>query len=250
MKKGYSPSLSVELAILGLISLMFLASALIWSSAPEKIPVHWNLKGEVDRYGGKLEGLMLLPLITAGLSLMLKFIPALDPKKENFAQFGYVYSIIRVAVTVQMAVIHIAILATIRGYTIDMGLVVSAGAGSLLIVIGNFMGKIRPNWFVGVRTPWTLSSKKSWVKTHRMAGWLFILMGISVIATGLTKSGYALGVMLTLVLGGSLWAIIYSWLVWRSDTDRVSALDTTPEDSELGDGVKAEMDHSRRSAPS
>ena len=244
MKKGYSPSLSVELAILALVTLMFLASAFFWSTAPERIPVHWNLQGEVDRYGGKFEGLMLLPLIAAGLYLLLKFIPALDPKKENFAQFGKVYSIIRVAVALLMALIHVAILGTVLGFTIDMGMVVSLGVGSLLIVLGNFMGKIRPNWFVGVRTPWTLSSKKSWVKTHRMSGWLFILMGLAVVATGLTQSEYALGIMLALILGGSVWTVVYSWLVWRGDTERVPALETMPNDSDSANSVPSGSDHS------
>ena len=147
--------------MLGLIAFMFLAAALCWQSAPDEIPVHWDLQGNVDRYGGKFEGLMLVPLIASAIYLLLKFIPLLDPKKENFAQFGKVYSIIRMAVTLLMAVIQAAILGTVLGYPIDMGLVVSFGVGGLLMVIGNFMGKIRPNWFVGVRTPWTLSSKKS-----------------------------------------------------------------------------------------
>lgn len=232
MTKGYSPSHSVELTILGLVAIMFLASGLCWTTAPEQIPVHWNLRGEVDRYGGKVEGLLLLPLMTAGLYLLLRFIPSLDPKKENFAQFGSVYSIIRVATTVLLAIIHFSIVCIALGYPVDMGLVVSVGTGSLLILIGNFMGKIRPNWFVGVRTPWTLSSKKSWVKTHRMSGWLFMLMGLAVIATGVTRSVYALTIMLILILSGTLWTVLYSWLVWQRDTERVSALDTTPGDSE------------------
>jgi uncharacterized membrane protein len=248
MKKSYSPSPGVDLVIAALVSLMFLASASLWSTAPESIPVHWNLQGDVDRYGGKFEGLMLLPLIAVGISLLLRFIPAMDPKKENFAQFGKVYSIIRVAVTLLMAVIHVAILGTVLGFTIDMGLAVSLGVGSLLIVLGNFMGKIRPNWFVGVRTPWTLSSKKSWVKTHRMSGWLFILMGLAVVATGLTQSKYALGIMLALVLGGSLWAVIYSWLVWRGDTERVSALESRPDNSDSGNGATSGNDHSSKIA--
>lgn len=214
--------------MLSLLALMFAGTAWCWSKAPEKIPVHWNLQGEVDRYGGKFEGLMLLPIITVGLYLLLKFIPLIDPKKENFAQFGKAYLGIRIGLSVLMAVIHAAILATVMGFQTNMNVIVGLSVGCLFVVIGNVMGKIRPNWCVGVRTPWTLSSKTSWIKTHRQAGWIFIASGIAVIVTGLAASKYALAVTLITSLGGSVWLVVYSYIVWKNDTDRVSALDTQP----------------------
>ena len=216
-----------EFVMLGLLVLMFVGTFVCWSAAPDRIPVHWNLQGEVDRWGGKFEGLMLLPLIAVGIYGLLKVIPLIDPKKENFAQFATAYDWIQLGTISLMAVIHAAILASVMGYTIPMNLVVSLAVGCLFLVIGKVMGKVQPNWFVGVRTPWTLSSKQSWQKTHQCAGWLFIAIGVATIATGLTASKYALLVMLVTTIGGTLWLVVYSYLVWRSDTDRVSAVAST-----------------------
>ena len=229
-----------ELLMLSLLALMFAGAAWCWSSAPEKIPVHWNLQGEVDRYGGKFEGLLLMPLITAGLYLLLKFIPAIDPKKENFAQFAKAYLGIRIGLSILMAVIQLAILATVMGYQTNMNVIVGGSVGCLFILIGNVMGKIRPNWCVGVRTPWTLSSKTSWVKTHRLSGWIFIASGIAILITGFMESKYALVVTLVTAIGGSVWLILYSYLVWKNDTNRVSALDTSPGDEA---GLNSQLDN-------
>ncbi|HEY6565141.1 MAG TPA: SdpI family protein, partial [Pirellulaceae bacterium] len=100
--------------------------------------------------------------------------------------------------------------------------------GLLLMVFGNVMGKIRPNWFVGVRTPWTLSSKLSWTKTHRLAGWLFIGIGVLIAATGMTRSRWLL--IGTLCGSGAalLGVVVYSYLVYRADPERTTPAGTSP----------------------
>jgi uncharacterized membrane protein len=92
----------------------------------------------------------------------------------------------------------------------------------LFMVLGNFMSKIRPNWFVGVRTPWTLSSKTSWDKTHRLAGWLFILMGLSIAAAGIIQTLWAFVLMIAFIVFCLAWMIIYSYLIYRDDPNRIS----------------------------
>lgn len=224
----YAPDPRVEWFHLTLIVGMWLASALCWPSAPDEIPMHWNVKGEVDRYGGKLEGLFLLPAITAGLYLLLRFIPTVDPGKANYAQFTRAYSLIRLATTAVMVIVHGVTIAWSLGYRMDMGAVVSVSVGGLFLLLGNVMGKIRPNWFVGVRTPWTLSSKLSWTKTHRLAGWLFMVIGVGVMMCGFVKSEWAIGATLVGALGGTLFLVVYSYFVWRNDENRVPPAGTLP----------------------
>ncbi len=228
MNQDNSNSAVSEWIMLGTLALMFVASAVCWPFAPERIPVHWNLAGEADRWGSRLEGLLLLPLITAGLYVLLRIMPRFDPKRENYAQFAGTYRIIRLATQIVMVVIHLAVIAMVMGVPVNMGWLVPLVTGTMLIVLGNYMSKIRPNWFVGIRTPWTMTSKQSWVKTHRQSRWVFVVSGCLTILTGLTASRSALIVMLVSILGGTAWLVIYSYWVWRNDTERVSALETSP----------------------
>ena len=99
----------------------------------------------------------------------------------------------------------------------------------LLVVVSSVMGKVRPNWFVGIRTPWTLSSKLSWVKTHRIGGWAMVLIGLALMLTGALWPGplpSALIGALAAVVG--VWVIVYSYLVWRRDPEKLPAIGTRP----------------------
>jgi uncharacterized membrane protein len=205
-----------ELPQLALIAAMFILAAATWPTAPDKIPVHWNIDGQVDRYGGKFEGLLALPLIAAGLYLLLLILPRFDPGYANYGRFAGAYRIIRLSLIVVLTLIYSAIHLSIRGYGIRMESAVPLMIGVMMIVLGNVMGKIRPNWFVGIRTPWTLSSKTSWTRTHRLGGWLFIVMGLSIIGMAVVP-----GVCV-------LWLVIYSYLVWRRDPDRIPPTGTEP----------------------
>ena len=114
------------------------------------------------------------------------------------------------------------------GYRVNINTMVGMALGLLFVVLGNVMGKIRPNWFVGVRTPWTLSSKKSWTKTHRLAGWLFIAMGLLAAAWGLLQSAWMFGLMLAFDGGCVLAIVVYSYLVYRNDPLRTAPANTSP----------------------
>lgn len=213
---------------------MFVASALCWNQAPDRVPMHWNARGEVDGWGGKLEGLFLLPGIAVGIYALLRFIPLLDPGRENYKQFAGAYAGIRWSVTGLMVVIHAAVLAYVLGYRPNMGMVVGGSTGLLLLFIGNLMSKIRPNWFVGIRTPWTLSSKLSWTKTHRVGGWVFIAIGCLIGFTGFAKAEWAVPVTLVTAIGGSLGLVVYSYIVWRTDPDRIPPAGTSPASEPTG----------------
>jgi uncharacterized membrane protein len=99
-------------------------------------------------------------------------------------------------------------------------------------MLSNIMGKIRPNWFVGIRTPWSLSSKLAWTKTHRVGGWLFIVLGLGIAATAFIKSEWAVSVVLITAIGGSLALVVYSYFVWRNDPNRVPPAGTSPAPEE------------------
>jgi uncharacterized membrane protein len=213
-----------------LIAAMFFVAAITWPGAPDRIPVHWGMSGEVDRYGGKFEGLLLMPLIALAIYLLLLFIPRLDPGWANYAHFAGAYTLFRFGVIMVLALIYAVIHLWIRGYPVPVGTMVPVFIGLLFLLIGSIMGKIRPNWFVGIRTPWTLSSKLSWTKTHRLAGYVFMGIGVGLIASGLLRVPAAFVVTMAVGGAGIVWTIVYSYLTWRHDPARIPPAGTLPAD--------------------
>lgn len=222
-----------EYVQLGVIAAMFVAVAIRWPNVPDRIPVHWNAAGEVDGYGGKFVGLLMLPLITLGLYLLLRYIPRIDPARANYASFGGAYLMVRVVLVVYMAFIFVLINVAITDQSaVPMDRLVVGAVAVLFLVLGGVMGKLRPNWFVGIRTPWTLSSKLSWVKTHRVGGWVFIGSGVVTLVAALFGGEVAFYAMFAVLIPGMVFLVVYSYLVWRDDPDKVPAQETTPaEDS-------------------
>ncbi len=207
---------------------MFVMAAASWTSAPDRIPVHWNIAGQVDRYGGKVEGLLAIPLLALGLYVLMILLPRIDPGRANYQRFAGVYSLIRTLLTVMFAALYSVVLLWVRGIHVDVSLVVPVLIGAFFILIGNYMGKIRPNWFVGIRTPWTISSKRSWVRTHRMGGRVFILMGLVLVLVGVMRAQWAANLAFAVIILGIIWTFVYSYLVWRNDPDRIPPSGTQP----------------------
>jgi uncharacterized membrane protein len=162
--------------IVGMILLVipFILIVVFWNDLPEKIPMHWNVEGEVDRYGSKAFGILALPVFNVILFLLFVILPKIDPRQKNYRFFGTSYNIIRIGLNSFMLVLFIIILAASLGYELNIGLIVIYLTLTLFLVIGNLFGKIRPNYFLGLRTPWTLDNEEVWRKTHRLAGAIWV----------------------------------------------------------------------------
>jgi uncharacterized membrane protein len=206
---------------LALIAGMLLFGILSRPTAPERFPMHWNLHGEIDRYGGRFEGLFALPLMALGVYLLLRFLPRLDPGRANYANFVPAWATLQVAVIVLLAGVYGIVQASARGTAIEVRTVMPLAIGALFVVLGNVLGKLRPNWFFGIRTPWTLSSAESWNRTHRLGGWVFILLGLLTMGTALVAPGRSIRIMAGLILFATLGLAAYSYVVWRRDPDKV-----------------------------
>ncbi len=222
----------IELGMLLLIAAMFAGALIVWPHAPDQIPVHWNAGGEVDRYGGKVEGLLGLPLIALALYLLMRFAPRIDPGRANYARFGGAYTAMRVGLQLLLAAIFGMVLAWVLKWPIDASRAVPLSVGALFVLFGTVLGKVRPNWFVGIRTPWTISSKTSWVRTHRLGGWLFMALGVLFAITGAFKLGrfgvLAMGAVIAVVVI----LFVYSYVVWRADPEKQPPAGTQPADDE------------------
>ncbi len=173
----------IEIIIWILAAAPLIVTAFLYGSLPEQVPMHWNINGEIDSWGGRASA-FYIPLLTIGLSLLLKFLPLFDPKRRNYARFGGAYDAVRLVLVLFMGLISgIVLYGAYNPESAAVNILVPAGIGLLFAVIGNFMPKFKHNYFVGVKTPWTLANEEVWRRTHRLAGviwfWGGLLMTLS-----------------------------------------------------------------------
>lgn len=211
-----------------LLVAMFTVAALSWHVVPDHMPVHWGLSGQPDRWGGRFEGLLLLPLVGVAVYLVLLAAPRIDPGRANYASFAGAYATVRLVVLVAMLAIQVMMVLAARGREVDMGAWVPLIVGGLFTVLGSLFGKLRPNWFIGLRTPWTLSSKQSWDRTHRAGGWLFILFGLLLMSLALGRPVWLVITVLGVIAAGVIGLVVYSYVVWRDDPEKTAPAGTTP----------------------
>ena len=204
-----------------LLIAMFVLAALTWPSAPDRIPMHWGVDGQVNGYGGKLEGLLLIPLVALILYLFFLALPKLDPLHANYARFAGAYTLFRFSILLFLALIYLLIHLWIRGYRAPVNMVIPILVGVLFLILARVLGRVRPNWFVGIRTPWTLSSKLAWTKTHRVAQWVFTILGLGLILSGILRSIALLIGVIAATAVGTFGMIFYSYVVWRDDPERI-----------------------------
>jgi uncharacterized membrane protein len=207
---------------------MFVVAAWAWQWLPDQIPVHWGLNDQVDRYGGKFEGLLGIPLSAVGVYVLMLVLPLFDPGRLNYRNFAKAYNIIRTVIVCFLAATYAVIVLKAFGYAFSVTTVVCMMIGVLFIVLGNFLGKIRPNWFIGIRTPWTLSSKLSWDKTHRLGSWLFMLMGAMFFPMAVFQTTWALIALIVVDVICLAWMFVYSYIIYRNDPNRTQPAGTSP----------------------
>ncbi len=204
-----------------IVGAMLLLSAWAWLQLPAdaQVPIHWGADGQVNGYASKTIGLFLLPAITIAVAATFWAIPIIEPRRANIVKSGKAYAAIWVAVVAMLAVIEVVVIAAAMGIVFDTTLVVFVGVGLLFIVIGNYLPKVRPNYMLGIRTPWTLTSDLSWDRTHRVGGRLFVLEGVVFILLGLVRPTPE--VLFTVLVGGIVAMLVvvfaYSYRVWKAD---------------------------------
>ncbi len=208
-----------------------MAAIALWAeqAIPEdaRTPLHWGLTGEADRFGDKAETIAALWTF-AGIGVLvsglLALAPALDPRAANLRRRPVPYLVgwvATLAILVLCSALIAALGAGIAPENLSPARMIIGAISLLLLVLGNFLGKVRPNFVLGVRTPWTLSSDIAWEKTHRLAGWLFVLTGLAGIAASiLAPPKVMMGVFVLAVLMCAFGSIAASYLYWRSAPDK------------------------------
>lgn len=197
-----------------------------WLSVPAgaEIAVHFDATGAVNRYGSRLEAFGLIPALAVGLIGLFTVLPMIDPRGGNVRRSGPAVLVSWIGVLWVLAVAQGALTLIALGGVTDTVLItrgIGAACALLLIVIGNVLGKARPNWFVGIRTPWTLSSDRAWDVTHRWGGRLLMLSGLaSLPVLLLAPAPWGLSVLGLSVGASAITALALSFWVWRTDPAR------------------------------
>ena len=201
--------------------------AVIWPSLPEKMAIHFDLKGTADRYGSKTELLVMVAVFSAmciGIYFLLSNIYKIDPKKyaadnkDRLHRMGF-------AIAVFMAALSCFIIYSTSRGSMEMGMrYVFAGVGLLLCLIGNYMHTIKPNYFAGIRLPWTLNNEDNWRKTHLLAGKLWFVGGLVIaILCFLLPDAVAMILFFILTVVLILVPVIYSYRLYKKNKEAESA---------------------------
>lgn len=206
------------------VAAMLVLAAWAWAQLPAdaQVPVHWGVDGRPDGFADKTVGLFLLPGIAALIAILLAVIPSIEPRRANLERSGKPYGATWIGVMLLLGVIHVLAVGVALGAELDVTRIMLIAAGALFVVIGNYLPKTRPNYLLGIRTPWTLTSDLSWTRTHRVGGRLFMLEGAILVASGLLDVGS--GALLGLIIGGLALIVgimfAYSYVVWKDDPAR------------------------------
>jgi len=202
-----------------LIALALLAGMALWNQLPEQMASHWDSNDQVNGYVSKFWGVFLMPLITLGMLVLFLVLPGMDPLKANIAQFRESFNLFIVLIVAFMLYTHGLTLAWSLGYQdFKMSAAMLPFMGVLFIAIGFMLRKAKRNFFIGIRTPWTLSSDSVWDKTHQVGSVLFMVSGAMAIIGGFFGGTSAFWLMFAPLIGSSLFLVVYSYVLYRGET--------------------------------
>ncbi|MBL8051636.1 MAG: SdpI family protein [Anaerolineales bacterium] len=210
---------TTSILVLLLIAIAVIAGALLWNQLPEQMASHWNVNDEVDGTMPKFWGVFLMPLVTLGMFGLFIVLPNIDPLKANIEQFRGAFNLFIVLIIAFMLYVHALTLVWNLGYqNFRFSAALLPSFGVLFIFIGYMLKQAKRNFFIGIRTPWTLSSDTVWDKTHQLGGNLFMLAGILAFAGSFFGGMTAFWLLFVPLIGSVLFLVIYSYVLYRNET--------------------------------
>lgn len=211
-KKAFSLPLFVFQ--LSVVAAMLVAGLILFDALPDQLPSHWNVAGEVDAYVDKGLGIYLFPGITLAVVLLFPILSKIDPRKNKYKAFSRPWHILQTAIVLFFAYMYFVTLYLTFHPEASITQFIFVGIGVLFIIIGNYLGKVRQNYFVGIKTPWTLDNEEVWNKTQRVGGWSFLLAGLIILINGFVQwqlvatMGVAIGI-------AAIFPIVYSYVLYK-----------------------------------
>jgi uncharacterized membrane protein len=212
----FAETLKKEWYIVLLLLLPFAVSAYLWDEMPDTVPTHFNIYGEVDDWGPKWVNAFMFPAIGLFTYLLLIFLPLIDPKKRIESRQKPIAAI-RILLSIFMVGMYVFIMATSLGKQLAVDSYIKAGVGALIMVLGNYMNSVKQNYFIGVKTPWTLENEEVWKLTHRLTSKIWtvggLLMVIQPFAIPHPQIGIAIYISIITVL--VIVPVVYSYVIFQ-----------------------------------
>lgn len=187
-----------------------------WPQLPDPMPTHWGVDGRPDSWMPRTWGALLGPLVSLFVYVTMTLSPFVDPRSRNWAALGEIYPVLKTGVSALMLFItYLALSSAASPDQVLPSAHLLVGIGLMFVVLGNYLPKVRSNFFLGIRTPWTLSSDEVWVRTHRLAGKLMVLMGLVFMASAWLPPSWAFGIVIASTLGLVVITFAYSYGLYR-----------------------------------
>lgn len=202
-----------EIPFIAVALLPFVYLAYIWNELPKKVPMHWNASGEIDRWGDKSELFVMLFMLTGITYFIFLVIPYIDPK-QRLQSMGNKLNNLRLILGLFMSALAIYILYSVQQKTSNPVLIFPL-IGLLFAFLGNYFKTIKPNYFIGIRTPWTLENEEVWKKTHLIGGKLWFVGGLLMALTFVLPNEMQLYTFLGITIVISIVPIVYSYLEFK-----------------------------------
>ncbi len=203
-----------EVLPIALIVLAYIIGISAYSCLPDVMPSHWNIKGEVDSWTSKNFAVFFFPSLALGIYILMLFIPRIDPLRKNYPKFYLPYYWLRTILIFFFVSMYLYTIAAGAGFKMNINYFIIPAISLLFIVMGVFLPRIKKNYFVGIKTPWTLHSEEVWDKTHKVGGKLFMAAGIVSLLSIFIPS-YSFQILITAIIVASFGSIIYSYFAFR-----------------------------------
>jgi len=205
-----------ELIVLGIILLSFGIGFYFYPQMPDMVASHWNINGEVDDYMPKGWGTFLMPIVSIFMLLLFMVIPRIDPLKANIEKFRKYFDGFIILIVLFLFYIYILSISWSIGLRFDMGRLMTPAMGLLFYYCGILIENAKRNWFIGIRTPWTLSSDSVWEKTHKIGAKLFKASGV-IALLGIAFPQHAFYFVIFPVLFSAIYTMLYSYLEYQKE---------------------------------
>jgi uncharacterized membrane protein len=220
MSSPIKTSLRTEWFSLSLLVLSLIFAVYFYQNFPASVPTHWGINGEANGYSGPLGAAFILPAIMIILYLVFLFMPYIDPKKDQYAAFASVYHNFKDLIIAFLFIVYFLTGMNGLGYRVDIGFYMPIMVGVLFIFIGLLMRQVKSNWFMGVRTPWTMSSETVWEKTNKLSSWVFAISGLFIAAT-VFVAAQAKTILFILAIAFMVLALpIYSYILYSREKNK------------------------------
>ena len=205
-----------KLIITSLVTLIPVVVGLIlWDKLPDQVPVHWNVNGEVDDYATKTQAVFAMPLVLVAFQWICVLGTSLDPKKQNVND--KMFTLVLWIIPVISLLCNSMVYATALGHKISVEIIMPLFMGALFVVIGNYLPKCKQSYTVGIKLPWTLDDEENWNKTHRLAGFLWVISGIVIMATAFLGVFWIFFVLLIPMV---IIPFVYSYILYKKNKNK------------------------------